>query len=63
MGEVIPVTLGKLLEQVAIERPEHEAIVYPDRNLCYTYKQFDHLCRKAANFKISRYIKFCPSSQ
>lgn len=30
MVEVVQVTLGKLLEQVAIERPEHEAVVYPD---------------------------------
>ncbi|WP_369335199.1 hypothetical protein [Domibacillus sp. 8LH] len=49
MGEAMQVTLGKLLEQVAIERPEHEAVVYPDRNLRYTYKQFDHFCRKVAN--------------
>ncbi|HWO97303.1 MAG TPA: AMP-binding protein, partial [Bacillus sp. (in: firmicutes)] len=48
MGEVMHITLGKLLEQVAIERPEHEAVVYPDRNLRYTYQQFDHLCRQAA---------------
>jgi fatty-acyl-CoA synthase len=48
MGEVMQITLGKLLEQVANERPEHEAVVYPDRNLRYTYKQFDDLCRHAA---------------
>ncbi|MFC3886066.1 AMP-binding protein [Bacillus songklensis] len=48
MGEVMHITLGKLLEQVANERPEHEAVVYPDRNLRYTYKQFDHLCGQVA---------------
>lgn len=48
MSEVMHITLGKLLEQVANERPEHEAVVYPDRNIRYTYKQFDHLCREAA---------------
>ncbi len=48
MSEIMHVTIGKLLEQVANERPEHEAVVYPDRNLRYTYKQFDELCRKIA---------------
>jgi fatty-acyl-CoA synthase len=48
MGDLKHITLGKLLEQAANERPEHEAVVYPDRNLRYTYKQFDNLCRQAA---------------
>lgn len=48
MSEVMHITLGKLLEQIANERPEHEAVVYPDRNIRYTYKQFDYLCRQVA---------------
>jgi fatty-acyl-CoA synthase len=48
MGEVMRITIGKLLEQVANEQPEHEAVVYSDRNLRYTYKQFDNLCRQVA---------------
>lgn len=42
------ITIGKLLEQVAKERPEHEAVVYPDRGLRYTYGQFDDLCKQVA---------------
>lgn len=48
MSEILHITIGKLLEQVANERPEHEAVVYPDRDLRYTYKQFDEQCRKVA---------------
>lgn len=48
MAELNASTIGKLLEEVAKERPESEAVVYPDRNLRYSYKQFDQECRKAA---------------
>lgn len=48
MAELMNVTVGKLLEQVALEYPEHEAVVYPDRGLRYTYKEFDQLCRRVA---------------
>ena len=34
-------TLGDYLEQWAITTPEHEFIVYPDRNLRFSYKQFN----------------------
>ncbi|OLO36491.1 AMP-binding protein [Alkalihalophilus pseudofirmus] len=42
------VTVGRLLEEVAEKQPNHEAVVYPDRGLRYTYKQFDDLCRQVA---------------
>lgn len=48
MVDMSSITVGKLLEYVANERPENEAVVYNDRNLRYTYKQFDEECRKAA---------------
>lgn len=48
MAELMNVTVGKLLEKVALEHPEHEAVVYPDRGLRYTYKEFDQLCRQVA---------------
>jgi fatty-acyl-CoA synthase len=48
MAELLNVTVGRLLEQVAMEHPEHEAVVYPDRGLRYTYKEFDQLCRQVA---------------
>jgi len=34
-------TLGELLEKWARETPDQEFIVYPDRNLRFTYASFD----------------------
>ncbi len=42
------ITVGRLLEEVAEKQPTHEAVVYPDRGLRYTYQQFDELCRQVA---------------
>nr|WP_100403995.1 AMP-binding protein [Bacillus sp. FJAT-42315] len=41
-------TVGELLTEKAKQLPHHEALVYSDRNLRYTYSEFDELCRKAA---------------
>ncbi|MCY8377470.1 AMP-binding protein [Bacillus haynesii] len=48
MAELLHLTIGKLLEKTAVNSPDHEAVVYPDRGLRYTYRQFDQLCRKVA---------------
>jgi len=48
LAELLHLTIGKLLEKTAANAPDHEAVVYPDRGLRYTYRQFDQLCRKAA---------------
>ncbi|BCJ86203.1 AMP-binding protein [Effusibacillus dendaii] len=48
MADRLQVTVGKLLEQVASRQPEREALVYPDRGLRYTYREFDQICRQAA---------------
>ena len=48
MAEELQITIGKLLGQVALERPDHDAVVYPDRGLRYSYQQFNQLCREAA---------------
>ena len=48
MAELLHLTIGKLLEKTAANAPDHEAVVYPDRGLRYTYREFDQLCRKVA---------------
>ncbi|WP_275296749.1 AMP-binding protein [Bacillus sp. REN10] len=48
MTELIHQTVGELLTKRAKQLPQHEALVYSDRNLRYTYSEFDELCRKAA---------------
>ena len=39
--QLIDYTLGGILEKYAFETPDHEFIVYPDRNLRFTYRQFN----------------------
>lgn len=48
MKNLLPYTVGELLEVQAKTFPEHEAVVYADRNLRMNYKEFNKLCRKAA---------------
>lgn len=39
--QLLDYTLGEILEKWAFETPEKEFMVYPDRNLRFTYKQFN----------------------
>jgi fatty-acyl-CoA synthase len=48
MENLLPYTVGELLEVQARNYPEHEAVVYSDRDLRMNYKEFNTLCRKAA---------------
>nr|WGD70374.1 AMP-binding protein [Bacillus subtilis] len=48
MAELIHSTIGRSLEQTADAYPDRDAVVYPDRNIRYTYAQFDSLCRQTA---------------
>jgi fatty-acyl-CoA synthase len=48
MSALLNITIGKLLEEKASLHPEHEAVVYSDRGLRWTYREFNDYCRKAA---------------
>lgn len=48
MAELIRKTVGELLAEKAMEMPNHEALVYPDRGLRYTYREFNDVCEKVA---------------
>ena len=39
--ELIDYTLGGILEKWVREQPDHEFMIYPDRGLCFSYKEFD----------------------
>ncbi len=39
--QILDYTLGEILEKWAIEIPDHEFMVYPDRNLRFTYREFN----------------------
>ena len=55
--KLIENTLGELLEKWAHETPDHEFIVYPDRNLRFTYSQFNDRVDKLAKGLISIGVK------
>src|SRR5918998_6925916 len=46
--DVEGLTVGGLLDLVAERRPDDEALVYADRNLRYTYREFKEVVEKCA---------------
>lgn len=48
MEELLPYTVGELLEFQAKKYPENDAVVYADRNLRMNYTEFNETCREAA---------------
>lgn len=48
MTHQITHTVGSLLDEMAISFPDNEALVYHERSLRYTYKQFNDICRQIA---------------
>jgi len=48
MAEALHFTMGGLLEDAARRFPDKDALVYPDRGLRYSYRQFDDLTDRVA---------------
>ena len=48
MQKLDRITVGALLDRVASEHPDHEALVYSHRDLRYSYREFNDYCRKVA---------------
>lgn len=48
MQKIDRLTIGQLLENIAAEYPDNDALVYTDRDLCYSYQEFNALCRRVA---------------
>lgn len=48
MTKLIRRTVGELLAEKAGEMPTHEALVYPDRGLRYSYSEFNEVCETVA---------------
>jgi len=48
MSRQLDVTVGGLLDQMAERFPDNEALVYPERGLRYSYRQFNDICRQVA---------------
>lgn len=41
-------TIGELLEEKVDERPNHEAVVYPEKGIRWTYQEFDEKVNETA---------------
>ncbi|OGU14341.1 MAG: AMP-binding protein [Geobacteraceae bacterium GWC2_53_11] len=48
MSQQITHTVGRLLDEIARRFPDNEALVYPERGLRYSYKEFNERCRQIA---------------
>lgn len=48
MSETIHFTVGGILEEMARRFPTNDALVYPDRDIRYSYQQFDTMCDRVA---------------
>ena len=48
MQKLDVITVGGLLDRIAAEHPENDALVYADRGLRYSYQEFNQYCRQVA---------------
>lgn len=48
MPELKKITIGRLLQTIAGKYPDNDAVVYPDRGLRLSYKEFDEACTDVA---------------
>ncbi|MHB8170543.1 MAG: AMP-binding protein [Thermincolia bacterium] len=48
MSNLINLTIGDLLDQTVANYPDNEALVYTDRDVRYTYRQFQQVVNQAA---------------
>ncbi len=55
--EYINSTLGDFLDECARKNPHGDALVYVDRHIRYSYKQFNEVCRRAAKGFLKMGIK------
>jgi fatty-acyl-CoA synthase len=48
MTEFINATIGDFLDDMAVKYADNDALVYVDRGLRYSYKEFNEVCKQAA---------------
>jgi fatty-acyl-CoA synthase len=57
MSEALHFTVGGIVEEMARRFPENDALVYPDRDLRYSYDQFNALCDRVARGLLAMGVK------
>ncbi|WP_298269156.1 AMP-binding protein [Geobacter sp.] len=48
MSQPLEFTVGGLLDSVAVRYPDNDALVYVDRGIRYSYREFNEICRQVA---------------
>jgi len=48
MSKRLHFTMGQLLQDISAQYPDNDALVYPDRGLRYSYREFNALCDRVA---------------
>lgn len=48
MSHQLEFTIGGLLDHIAARYPDNDALVYPERGIRYSYRQFNEICRQLA---------------
>ncbi|CAG0979484.1 fatty-acyl-CoA synthase [Geobacteraceae bacterium] len=48
MVQHLDFTIGGLLDHIAVTYPDNDALVYPERGIRYSYRQFNDICRQVA---------------
>ena len=57
MSQQLDLTVGGLLDRIAGRYPDHEALVYVERGLRYSYREFNERCRQVAKGLIGMGVK------
>jgi len=57
MSQQIDLTVGALLDDIATRFPDNEALVYVERGLRYTYREFNERCRQVAKGLLAMGVK------
>jgi fatty-acyl-CoA synthase len=57
MAQQLEFTVGGLLDHAAAKWPHNDALVYPERNLRFSYQEFNEVCRNVAKGLLKLGIK------
>jgi len=48
VGDLGKITMGEVIDRTSFNYPDHEALIYPDRGLRYSYKELREVCNQFA---------------
>lgn len=57
MRDLGKITMGELVDRTSVNYPDNDALVYPDRGLKYSYKEFREVCNQFAKSLLKLGVK------